>query len=186
MANSVNPPECASPTAAQVTPAAMPATPGLTIVVAVVVVAALYYGRGVLMPITIAVLLSFVLSPLVELLRRVWLGRIVSVVLAVMLALAIILARGTAIGTQVAQLAKNFPQYQTTVEGKVAGVRASITKRLSVIISSLDREIAPRRVKLAPQASTGPQAKQQKPMSVVVTQAPLPRWRWARDYSPRF
>ena len=108
MANSVNPPECASPTAAQVTPAAMPATPGLTIVVAVVVVAALYYGRGVLMPISIAVLLSFVLSPLVELLRRVWLGRIVSVVLAVMLALAIILALGTAIGTQVAQLAKNF------------------------------------------------------------------------------
>jgi predicted PurR-regulated permease PerM len=89
MANSVNPPESASPTAPQVTPTAMPATPGLTIIVAVVVVAALYYGRGVLMPITIAVLLSFVLSPLVELLRRVWLGRIVSVVLAVVLALAI-------------------------------------------------------------------------------------------------
>src|SRR5207244_11147916 len=96
MATSVTPPECASPTAAQVTAAAMPATPVLTIGVAVVVVAALYYGRGVLMPITIAVLLSFVLSPLVELLRRVWLGRIVSVVLAVMLALAIILALGTA------------------------------------------------------------------------------------------
>jgi predicted PurR-regulated permease PerM len=173
MPNILNPPESASLTAPQVAPAAMPATPGLTIVVAVVVIAALYYGRGVLVPITIAVLLSFVLSPLVELLRRAWFGRVVSVVLAVILALAIILAIGTAIGTQLAQLAKNFPEYQTTIEAKVTGLRGSITKRLSGIISSLDHEIAPRAVKsLPPQAGAGPQAKLQKPVPVVVTQAP--------------
>jgi len=49
-------------------------------------VAALYFGREVLIPVTLAMLLSFVLSPLVELLRRIWLGRILSVVLAVVLA----------------------------------------------------------------------------------------------------
>src|SRR5215470_7876713 len=67
MPNTLNQPESASVTALQVAPVEMPPTPGLTIVVAVVVVAALYYGRGVLIPITLAVLLSFVLSPLVEL-----------------------------------------------------------------------------------------------------------------------
>jgi predicted PurR-regulated permease PerM len=116
-------------------------------VVAVVVVAALYYGREVLIPITIAVLLSFVLSPLVEMLRRAWLGRILSVVLAVILALTIILAMGTAIGTQLAQLAKNSPQYQTTIERKVTGLRYSITNRLSRIISSMNHEITPPTVK---------------------------------------
>jgi predicted PurR-regulated permease PerM len=40
--------------------------------VAAIVVAALYFGREVLIPVTLAMLLSFVLSPLVELLRRVW------------------------------------------------------------------------------------------------------------------
>src|SRR2546423_5868737 len=38
--------------------------------VAAIVVAALYFGREVLIPVTLAMLLSFVLSPLVELLRR--------------------------------------------------------------------------------------------------------------------
>src|SRR2546423_9495933 len=43
--------------------------------VAAIVVAALYFGREVLIPVTLAMLLSFVLSPLVELLRRGWLRR---------------------------------------------------------------------------------------------------------------
>src|SRR5215472_13741553 len=124
MPNSFNPPEFASPAPPQVAPAATPATPGLTIVVAVVVVAALYYGRGVLIPITLAVLLSFVLSPLVELLRRARLGRILSVIFAVVLALAIIFTIATVIGTQVAQLAKNSPEYQNIIEEKATGLRA--------------------------------------------------------------
>ena len=48
MPNTLNQPESASP--APQLAAEMPPTPGLTIVVAVVVVAALYYGRGVLIP----------------------------------------------------------------------------------------------------------------------------------------
>jgi hypothetical protein len=38
--------------------------------VAAIVMAALYFAREVLIPVTLAMLLSFVLSPLVELLRR--------------------------------------------------------------------------------------------------------------------
>jgi predicted PurR-regulated permease PerM len=173
MPNTLNQPESASTIAPQVAPAQMPPTPGLTIVVAVVVVAALYYGRGVLIPITLAVLLSFVLSPLVELLRRAWLGRILSVAVAVILALAIIFTIATAIGTQVAQLAKNFPQYQTTIEEKATGLRDSIIKRFSRTISSLDHEITRPAVKsLLSTTSAATQAKQPKPIPVVVTQAP--------------
>ncbi|MBC7433862.1 MAG: AI-2E family transporter, partial [Rubritepida sp.] len=42
------------------------------IVSAVVAVSGLYFAKAVLVPITLAILLSFVLAPLVELLRRVW------------------------------------------------------------------------------------------------------------------
>jgi predicted PurR-regulated permease PerM len=171
MPDNLNPPEFVSSKGPQVPPAQPPVAPGLTIVVAVVVIAGLYYGRGVLIPITLAVLLSFVLSPLVELLRRVWLGRIVSVVLAVILAITIILGLGTAIGTQVAQVAMNFQEYQTTIEQKVAGLRGAITKKISRIVSSLDSEIAPRVTKFLPSPAE-PQAKQQKPVPVIVTQAP--------------
>ncbi|AHJ66937.1 AI-2E family transporter [Granulibacter bethesdensis] len=88
------------------------------VVIGVVVVAALYLGREVLVPITLAVLLSFVLSPLVSVLRRLWMPRFIAVVLAVVLALGIILALGGLIGTQLAQLADNVPRYQSTILDK--------------------------------------------------------------------
>ena len=71
-----------------VAPAETPGLTGLlTLAVAVVVVAGLYLGRTVLIPITLAVLLSFLLAPIVNLLRRIHLGRVLSVLVAVMLAL---------------------------------------------------------------------------------------------------
>ena len=60
-----------------VAPAETPGLSGLlTLAVAVVVVAGLYLGRTVLIPITLAVLLSFLLAPIVNLLRRIHFGRV--------------------------------------------------------------------------------------------------------------
>jgi predicted PurR-regulated permease PerM len=119
-------------------------TPGLSLltglVAAVVVVAALYVAREVLLPITLAMLLSFLLSPLVELLRRARLGSVLSVIVSVILALGIILALGSAIGTQVAQLAKNVPQYQTTIENKISDVQNATIKRFSGRLGELRRQ----------------------------------------------
>src|SRR5690348_2187534 len=130
--------------APQVEPASAPSRSGLTaIVVAVVVVAALYFGREVLIPITLALLLSFVLSPLVELLRRVWLGRIPSVIIAVLLALGIIVALGSVIGSQVAQLAGDWPRYEATIEKKLANLRENTIDRISGAVESLRYRLAP-------------------------------------------
>ena len=79
----------------KIVPAETPGLRGLLFVtVTVVVVAGLYFGRAVLIPITIAMLLSFLLAPLVSVLRWLWLGRVPSVLLAVLLALLVILALG--------------------------------------------------------------------------------------------
>ncbi|HJU17403.1 MAG TPA: AI-2E family transporter, partial [Stellaceae bacterium] len=162
-----------------VAPAGTPSLPGLVgILVAAVVVAALYLAREVLIPVTVAMLLSFVLSPLVELLRRIWLGRILSVILAVVLALGLILALGSAIGTQVAQLAKGLPQYQTTIENKIAHLREATIERFSEKISSLGHQLAgagtpPPSAAPAPAPASAPepgQPQQQKAVPVVITQ----------------
>src|ERR1700722_7458088 len=93
-----------------VVPAQTPGTSGLmTLATGVVIVGALYIGREVLIPITLAVLLSFVLAPLVDLLRRIRLGRVAAVLRAVLLALVVILVLGGVIGTQVAGLAGDMP-----------------------------------------------------------------------------
>ena len=179
MPDAMIPPEPAAAPAppAQVRAAGAPGTPGLSIVVAVILVAALYFGREVLIPITLAVLLSFLLSPLVELLRRAWLGRILSVILAVVLALGVILGLGTAIGSQVAELARDIPQYQTTIEHKITRLRDATLGRLTDKIKSLGNQIigsgvgpgaAPPPASAPAPASAGPT--QQKPVPVVVTQ----------------
>ena len=72
-------------------PTAASASSQMTLSVFVVVVTALYFGRDVLMPLTLAVLLSILLAPLVGLLRRIKLGRVPSVLLSVIFAIGVIL-----------------------------------------------------------------------------------------------
>ncbi|WP_407168700.1 AI-2E family transporter [Bradyrhizobium sp. ORS 111] len=103
----------------------------LSLQVGAVVVTALYFAREVLVPITVAILLSFVLSPLVNLLRRLRLGRVPSVLMAALLAIAVIALIGTVVGTQVAQLAGKAPEYAVTIEKKVESVRGYALDKLS-------------------------------------------------------
>jgi predicted PurR-regulated permease PerM len=128
----------------------------LAVVVGVVVVAALYYGREVLVPITLAVLLSFVLAPIVDLLRRLWIGRVAAVLLAVLLALGAILFIGGLIGTQVAGLARNAPTYAATIEKKVSAVRIYTVDRFSEAMDSFGRELQGTDSNRAPSPTTQP------------------------------
>jgi predicted PurR-regulated permease PerM len=109
----------------------------LALQVGVVVVAALYFGREVLIPITLAVLLSFVLAPLANLFRRFRLGRVPSVLLAVALAIGIVMVIGTVIGSQVASLATRLPEYTGTIERKIESVRAVTLDRVSGLLERL-------------------------------------------------
>ena len=111
--------------------------------VGVVVIAALYLGREVLIPITLAILLSFLLAPIVELLGRAKLGRVPAVLLAVLMALGVITGFGGVIGSQLAQLAGNIPQYSVTIEQKVDTVRAYTIGRLDRFVGSLGHQAQP-------------------------------------------
>jgi predicted PurR-regulated permease PerM len=155
--------------AAKVMPVAVPNLSALlTLAVFVVVVAALYLAREVLVPITLAVLLSFVLAPLVELLRRIYVPRVAAVLLSVVTALGIILALGGLIGMQLANLATDLPRYQHTMEEKVRAVQAITIGQLSQVVDRLGRQL-PQSAQPAPQA--GPA--EPKPTRVEVLQPPL-------------
>ena len=128
------------PVAAERTAADRTATDTFTLLAGVVVIAGLYFGRDVLIPITLSILLSFILVPIVELLRRMRLGRVPAVLLAVLVALGVILGFGTVIGSQVAQLAGDIPKYAETVEKKVEIVRNYTTGRLADLASKVGRQ----------------------------------------------
>jgi predicted PurR-regulated permease PerM len=115
----------------------------LALQIGVAVVAGLYLARDVLIPITAAVLLSFVLTPLVNLLRHAKLGRVPAVLLAVVVALAAILVVGGFVGTQVTQLATRIPEYASTIESKVDAVRSATVDRVSDLLRRVDRAATP-------------------------------------------
>ena len=126
----------------QVPPADTPGVQGLlTLAVAVVIVAGLYLGREVMIPIILAVLLSFLLAPVANFLRRLHLGRVPSALLAVVLALGIILMFGTVIGSQLADLAQEVPRYASSVERKVETLQSHTLGRITTIMRSLGHEL---------------------------------------------
>jgi predicted PurR-regulated permease PerM len=106
----------------------------------VVVVSALYLARDVLIPITLAVFLTFFLAPIVKLLQRARLPKVAAVAVSVLLALAVILLVGGIIGAQLKSLVADAPQYQTTVinkfeslHGAVNGLVKEVTGRLGSV-----------------------------------------------------
>ena len=107
---------------------AMPPTSLGTLAVAVVIVVSLYFGREVFVPVALALLLSFALGPLVLLLRRRHLGRLPAVIAVVLLAFSTIGGVGTFVGTQLAHLAGDLPEYQSNIAQKIHSLRTSTGK----------------------------------------------------------
>jgi predicted PurR-regulated permease PerM len=103
----------------------------ITLQVTLAVVAALYFAREILIPVAIAILLSFVLGPIVHFLRRLKLGRVPSVLLAVVVGVSLLTAIGGVVGTQAAQVAQKLPEYTFTIERKIKVVRAYTVDRIS-------------------------------------------------------
>src|SRR5689334_15060315 len=81
-------------------------------------VAALYFAQAVLIPLAVAILLAFLLAPVVNRLERWRLGRIGSVVLAVGAALAVLGTIGWAVEQQFVEVAEKLPNYRENIQNK--------------------------------------------------------------------
>src|SRR6186997_2860859 len=110
----------------------------VAVAVGAIVVATLYIAQDVLIPITLAVMLSFVLSPLVDVLRRIGLWRAAAVAVSVLVALGAIGLIGTLLGSQAATLAADVPQYVEAVQSKVERIQALATTRLASLTRLLN------------------------------------------------
>src|ERR1700712_5096354 len=129
-------------------------------------VAVLYFGRDILVPIALAVLLTFILAPVVSFLQKLHLPKVLSVITAVVLAFLIILSLGAMVMTQVSQLASNLPKYEFTLRDKAHNLReflggAGVVKGATDVLKDLNQELnkpengaAPAADKTAPPETT--------------------------------
>ena len=90
---------------------------------AVLVVTVLYCAQQVLIPIALALLLVFVLSPVVDFFERLGLGRIISVASVVVLTFAVLGVIGAGLATQTLRLADELPRHKENIRAKVGDLR---------------------------------------------------------------
>jgi predicted PurR-regulated permease PerM len=120
-------------------------TRSLTILAVLGIIAALYFAKAILLPLALAILLTFVLAPLVRLLESWSLGRIPSVVIVVVSAILVIFGIGSFLGGQVAQLAEKLPQYQFIIQHKIQSASSVVSggtlEQFSRFLDRLNKEI---------------------------------------------
>jgi predicted PurR-regulated permease PerM len=95
----------------------------LLLVSVCIVVAALYLASEVLIPLALAILLSFLMAPLVHRLERFNLGRVPSVLIVVIALFAGIGILGYVVASQLYDLANNIDQYRDNITAKVERVK---------------------------------------------------------------
>lgn len=110
------------------------------------IIAALYLGREVFVPVALAILFSFVLAPLVKLLQKIRLPRSIAVISVVACAFAIIAGLAMAMVGQATQLAGDLPIYQSTMREKIASLKGAgpgtgVLSRAADVLQELGKEL---------------------------------------------
>jgi predicted PurR-regulated permease PerM len=126
--------------------------PYLIAAFAIPIVAALYWAQSVLIPVAVALLLSFLLGPPVRALQRTGLGstrggRVVSVILVVILVSLVLGGISYVVAQQIVLITHELPQYRGNLKQKIAdlhGVRKpgalkEVESTASEVISELQK-----------------------------------------------
>ena len=125
----------------------------LVVVVAVVTIAALYFARIVLIPFALAVLFTFILTPVVRLLERARLGRTFSSLLVVVLTIGACGGLGWGVSKQFEQVVNQLPSYKVNIKEKLASLHWSDSHTLhnaSETVTEISKDLA---AKPAPSSS---------------------------------
>jgi predicted PurR-regulated permease PerM len=145
----------------------------------VIVVAALYFGSDIFVPLALAILLAFALAPAVQKLRRLSVPNLPAVLTVVTVAFLAILAFGWVLTLQAVDLAQQLPSYRTNIEAKIDSLlesppggrlyerAADMVRDLGRKIEGEDKEAAP-----VPGTSSAP-AEEEKPVVVEMREPPL-------------
>ena len=142
-----------------------------TVAALIVGVAALYLARAVLVPIALAMLLAFMVYPIVDRLTRVGLGRGLSVAVVVTMLFATLGGVFWILMIEFASLSTEIPAYRDNLILKISQVRrmgrGGALEKAQTAVTEVANEL---------QKDTGTGRPRQKPTPVIVTSAPTGLW----------
>jgi predicted PurR-regulated permease PerM len=102
----------------------------LTLIAIVVVIVGLYFGRQVLIPLALAVVVAFLLTPVVGWLEKCRFGRVPAVLLVLTLAVALVSSIGWVVTGQLMDIVDQFPSYKSNIHNKIQSLRVPDGSRL--------------------------------------------------------
>jgi predicted PurR-regulated permease PerM len=111
----------------------------LGIIATATLLALLYFARDVLVPVTLAFILSLLIAPLVRVLRRIGLGQTLSVLAAVFVLALSFGAIAAVIGSQLVHMAGSLPQYELTLERKLETLDKLTVRRVNTFTAQAGR-----------------------------------------------
>lgn len=94
------------------------------LITSVVVIAILYFARRILVPVALALLFAFLLSPVVTLLRRCRIPRIPAVLFVILVAFGIVAGTAWAVTGQLIDIVNELPRYRANIHAKIEAVQA--------------------------------------------------------------
>lgn len=145
--------------------------PLATAALIIVVMAGLYIGQDILIPLALAALLSFVLAPVAIRLDRLGLRRVPSVLLVVALACAVTGGVSLIVGSQIVSLADNISQYRLNIIEKVHSLQLSfpgqgIIGKTSTVLKEIGSELSAGSEQPKDQLAAPGQERRQEPVPV--------------------
>lgn len=145
-------------------------------IVVAALLSAMHFGKEILVPVFLAVLLSFVLNPLVEMLRRASIPRGMAVAIVVASSVGFVALIGFALARQVVDLGNDLPKYEMNLRKKlqafrVGSTQTSVIDKATATLRGLGEELE--RQSASPQAGSKPvEAQPQRPIQVEIAQPP--------------
>jgi predicted PurR-regulated permease PerM len=133
------------------------------------VLALLYFGRDVLVPITLAVILSLLIAPLVRVLRRLGFGQTVAVLVAVLTLAVGFTAAAAVVAMQIVKMTASLPHYEKTIRHKLSMLEDLTVGRIDVLSGQAGRLLAARQT-----ARGGPAPNPVAGAAAPVAGAPIP------------
>jgi predicted PurR-regulated permease PerM len=128
------------------------------IVAAIATIAALFFGREVLVPLVLAAFFSFLLTPVVRLVERLRVGRAAAVLMVVGFSAGVVGGVGWFVGAQITDLAQEVPKYRHNIIEKIRGLRASVSpfREVSETVEQIKEEIRTPATKPSSQSASEP------------------------------
>jgi predicted PurR-regulated permease PerM len=111
----------------------------LTLVTIVLAVAVLYFGRQILIPLALALVFSFLLTPFVIWVEKCHLGRASAVLIVLTLSFALLGLLSWVVSGEVMEITAQLPNYEANVRAKVESIHNPKDGRLSKASNTIQR-----------------------------------------------